>query len=56
MKSHLALLFVSGALVLTSGAVLAHHSFAMFDQEHPMEVNGIDPPGGRRNPTRELTP
>ena len=41
MKSHLALLFVSGALVLTSGAVLAHHSFAMFDQEHPMEVNGI---------------
>jgi hypothetical protein len=41
MKSHLALLLVSGALVLTSGAVMAHHSFAMFDQEHPMEVDGI---------------
>jgi hypothetical protein len=42
MKSHLALLLASGALVLTtSGAVLAHHSFAMFDQEHPMEVDGV---------------
>jgi Family of unknown function (DUF6152) len=41
MKSHLVMLLVSGALVATSGAVMAHHSFAMFDQEHPMEVNGI---------------
>ena len=41
MKLHLALLLVSGALVATSGAVMAHHSFAMFDQEHPMEVDGI---------------
>ena len=28
------------ALIVTSGAVLAHHSFAMFDQEHPMELSG----------------
>jgi hypothetical protein len=28
------------ALIVTSGAVLAHHSFAMFDQEHPMELAG----------------
>jgi hypothetical protein len=41
MKSHLALLLASAALVLTSGAVMAHHSFAMFDQEHPMEVDGV---------------
>ena len=41
MKLHLALLLVSGALVAISGAVMAHHSFAMFDQEHPMEVDGI---------------
>jgi hypothetical protein len=41
MKSHLIMLLASGALVLTSGAVMAHHSFAMFDQEHPMEVNGV---------------
>jgi Family of unknown function (DUF6152) len=40
MKSHLTLLLASAALVVTGGAVLAHHSFAMFDQEHPMEVTG----------------
>jgi hypothetical protein len=28
------------ALVISGGAVLAHHSFAMFDQEHPMELKG----------------
>jgi hypothetical protein len=28
------------ALVLTGGAVLAHHSFAMFDQDHPMDLSG----------------
>ncbi len=41
MKSHLIMLLASGALVLSSGAVMAHHSFAMFDQEHPVEVNGV---------------
>jgi len=28
------------ALIVTGGAVLAHHSFAMFDQEHPMDLAG----------------
>jgi hypothetical protein len=28
------------ALIVTSGAVFAHHSFAMFDQDHPMELAG----------------
>ena len=28
------------ALVATGGAVLAHHSFAMFDQDHPMDLQG----------------
>jgi len=28
------------ALAISGGAVLAHHSFAMFDQEHPMELAG----------------
>src|SRR5262245_20028644 len=32
---------VSLALVATSGAVLAHHSFAMFDQENPIELEGV---------------
>jgi hypothetical protein len=38
---HLTLLLAGAALVFTGGAVLAHHSFAMFDQEHPMEVDGV---------------
>src|SRR5262249_16954492 len=29
---------VSFAFVAASGAVLAHHSFAMFDQENPIEL------------------
>ena len=41
MKSYLAPLFVSAALVAMTGAVAAHHSFAMFDQEHPVEVTGV---------------
>jgi hypothetical protein len=28
------------ALVAATGAALAHHSFAMFDMEHPMEITG----------------
>jgi hypothetical protein len=33
-------LLAGAALVVSGGAVLAHHSFAMFDQEHPMELKG----------------
>src|SRR5262249_45894794 len=32
---------VSWAFVATSGAALAHHSFAMFDQENPIELEGV---------------
>src|SRR5215475_11245441 len=31
---------LSVAFIVTSGAVLAHHSFAMFDQENPIELEG----------------
>ena len=41
MKSHLTTLLVSAAFIATSGAVWAHHSFAMFDQEHPLELTGV---------------
>jgi uncharacterized protein DUF6152 len=41
MKSYLAPLFASAALVAMTGVVAAHHSFAMFDQEHPVEVTGV---------------
>jgi hypothetical protein len=33
-------LVAGAALIVSGGAVLAHHSFAMFDQEHPMELKG----------------
>jgi hypothetical protein len=29
-----------GALVAGSGGAVAHHSFAMFDAEHPIEISG----------------
>lgn len=28
------------ALMMLSGSAIAHHSFAMFDQEHPVEIVG----------------
>ena len=40
MRRQLAVL-VSCTLVATSSAVLAHHSFAMFDQENPIELEGV---------------
>ena len=40
MKRQLAPLLLSGALVATSGAVMAHHSFAMFNQQQPIELVG----------------
>ena len=36
----LAALLVSSALALMSGAAPAHHSFAMFDQDNPIELEG----------------
>jgi hypothetical protein len=40
MKSHLVALLVGGAFVAGGSAALAHHSFAMFDAEHPLEIAG----------------
>jgi len=33
-------LAVATSCMVVSGATWAHHSFAMFDQEHPMELRG----------------
>jgi hypothetical protein len=33
-------LLATAAFAVTTGAVMAHHSFAMFDTEHPMELTG----------------
>ena len=39
-RTHAAALLAAGTLLATGGAVLGHHSFAMFDQEHPIELVG----------------
>jgi hypothetical protein len=33
-------LMVAAAALAVGGAAQAHHSFAMFDQEHPIEITG----------------
>jgi len=35
------LAFFSGAFAVASGAAVAHHSFAMFDQANPIELDGV---------------
>ena len=40
MRWQLAAFIVAGALATSSGTLMAHHSFAMFDQEHPIELVG----------------
>jgi Family of unknown function (DUF6152) len=41
MRRELTALLAGGVLVVASGAAMAHHSFAMFDQEHPIEIEGV---------------
>jgi hypothetical protein len=40
MKRQLLGLAVGASFMAAGGAAWAHHSFAMFDQEHPMELAG----------------
>src|SRR5579863_8819724 len=40
MNSKRKSLLVGAALLALGGTALAHHSFAMFDQEHPVELSG----------------
>jgi len=41
MSRELASLLLSAALVAGGGAAKAHHSFAMFDQDNPIELEGV---------------
>jgi len=41
MRRGLAAVLLSGALAGVSGAAMAHHSFAMFDQANQMELEGV---------------
>ena len=40
MKSQLKALLASGVLMATGDVASAHHSFAMFDAQHPIEISG----------------
>src|ERR1700720_4220534 len=40
MRSELTSIFIAATLTAAGGAAMAHHSFAMFDQEHPIEIAG----------------
>jgi hypothetical protein len=40
MKSHLTILAVGAALTAMGGTAMAHHSFAMFDQQNPIDLTG----------------
>jgi Family of unknown function (DUF6152) len=40
MGRYMTALLVSGALLGIGGAAIAHHSFAMFDQENPIDLVG----------------
>jgi len=41
MRKSLAGLLVIGALGITGGSAIAHHSFAMFDSDNQIELNGV---------------
>jgi hypothetical protein len=41
MRRQLAALLASAVLVATNAAAMAHHSFAMFDQENPIDLEGV---------------
>jgi hypothetical protein len=34
-------LIAGTGLVMMGGAVVAHHSIAMFDREHPLQLTGV---------------
>jgi hypothetical protein len=40
MRLKLIASLAAGAIVGSAGSVLAHHSFAMFDQDHPIDLVG----------------
>ncbi|SHN66790.1 DUF6152 family protein [Bradyrhizobium erythrophlei] len=40
VRRRLAMLLATGALALTAAPILAHHSFAMFDREHQIDLEG----------------
>ena len=40
MSPQFAVFMLGGVMMATGGAALAHHSFAIFDTQHPLELQG----------------
>ena len=41
MRQRLSVILISGSLIAMCGAAMAHHSFAMFDNENQIELEGV---------------
>ena len=41
MRQRLPVILISGTLITMGGAAMAHHSFAMFDNENQIELEGV---------------
>ena len=41
MRQRLSVILISGTLIAMGGAAMAHHSFAMFDNENQIELEGV---------------
>lgn len=41
MRQRLSVILVSSTLIAMGGAAMAHHSFAMFDNENQIELEGV---------------
>jgi hypothetical protein len=41
MKFHVRTVLAGSMLLALAGAAVAHHSFAMFDSEHPVDLAGV---------------
>ena len=41
MRHRLSVMLISGPLIAMAGAAMAHHSFAMFDNDNQIELEGV---------------
>jgi hypothetical protein len=41
MRQRLSVILISGTLIAMGGAAMAHHSFAMFDNENQIDLEGV---------------
>ena len=52
MRQRLSVILISGTLIAMGGAAMAHHSFAMFDNENQIGLEGVVQEFKYTSPTR----